>query len=178
MVPDPSAVLAALAACPPLFFLAVVAATLVLEDATALAVGALGAAMQVDLALGLSALLAGTVLGDLLLHAVGRLGRAHPWVERRLAASPRVAALGRSVLVVAGARIVPGLRVPAYAGSGVAGMPVGRFLLVVTLTGLVWTPLLVLAGGLLAGPVGWAGVAAGAGMLLLAPRLVRGRTAA
>jgi membrane protein DedA with SNARE-associated domain len=170
---DPAPLLAGLAACPAVFFLAVVVATLVLEDVTAVAVGALGAAMQVDPALGLAALLFGTVLGDLLLHAAGRLGRAHPWVVRRMAASPRVAALGRSAWVVAAARVVPGLRVPAYVGSGVAGMSPARFALVVSVTGLFWTPLLFLSGGALTGAGAWLGIAAIALLLPLGPRLVR-----
>lgn len=168
MLPDPGLWLAGLAACPALFFVAVVAATLVLEDVTAVAVGALVAAMRVDPALGLAALLFGTVLGDLLLHGAGRLGRGHPWVARKLAASPGAAGIGRSVWLVAAARVVPGLRVPAYVGSGVAGMPLARFILVVTATGLVWTPLLFLAGGKLVGPGLWGMLAAAALLPVLA----------
>ncbi len=172
-LPDVTAWLAGLAACPALFFVAVVAATLVLEDATAIAVGALVAAMQVDMALALAALLFGTVLGDLLLHGAGRLGRGHPWVARRLARAPRVAGLARSVWLVAAARFVPGLRLPAYVGSGAAGMPVARFALVVTLTGLVWTPLPFLAGGQLAGPPLWGVLAAVVLLPLVTRRCLR-----
>lgn len=164
MLPDPGPWLAGLATCPALFFIVVVAATLVLEDVTAVAVGSLVAAMRVDPVLGLAALLFGTVLGDLLLHGAGRLGRGHPWVSRKLAGTPGAARIGRSIWLVAAARVVPGLRVPAYVGSGVAGMPLARFILVVTATGLVWTPLLFLAGGKLAGPGLW-GILAVAALL-------------
>lgn len=175
---DPALWLAGLVACPPLFFLGVVLATLLLEDLTALAVGALGAAMQVDPVLGLSALLFGTVLGDVLLHFGGRLGRGRPWVARRMASAPRVARLARSPWMVAAARVVPGLRVPSYVGSGVAGMPIPHFLLVVTATGLLWTPLLYLAGGELTGPLAWVALPLLALALLLAPRLSRRSAAA
>ncbi|MFQ3665127.1 MAG: VTT domain-containing protein [Sphingomonadaceae bacterium] len=169
---DLSALLTALATCPPAFFLAVVLATFVLEDATAIAVGALGAAMQVDPALGLAALLLGTVLGDLVLHLAGRLGRDRPWVARRVAGAPRVARLARSGWMVAAARAVPGLRVPAYVGSGVAGMTLVRFTLVVAATGALWTPALFLLGSRIHGSFAWAGLAGLALLLALVPALL------
>lgn len=172
-LPDPATLLAMLAANPALFFLAVVLMSLALEDATAVAAGALAGQMRVDPALALAAVMVGTIGGDLLLHGAGRLASSWPAIGRRVARSGPLLAAGRSVALVAAARFVPGLRLPAYAGSGVAHMPAGRFLLIVLGTGLVWTPLLFGAGGLVSGPAAWILVGTVALLLLLVPRLLR-----
>lgn len=166
--------LSALASRPVIFFLLVVALTFVLEDATTLAVGALGAAMQVDHVLALSALLCGTIAGDALLHGLGRLAAGHPFVAARVARHGRVADAARSFQLVAAARFIPGLRLPAYLGSGVVRMPLAVFASVITVTALVWTPLLYLApSALKAAGVGPAPVVALALLLLCTPALVR-----
>jgi membrane protein DedA with SNARE-associated domain len=172
-IPDPHELLAGLAARPALLFITIVLLTFLLEDATALAAGALARGMAVDPVLALSAVLVGTILGDLLLHGAGRLAIRHPWLARRLNPDGRILAHGRSVRWVAIARFVPWMRLPTYTASGLAGMSTGLFLLTVTLTGLVWTPLLFHAGSMV--------VARGSGLLLAAailalvllPRLLR-----
>jgi membrane protein DedA with SNARE-associated domain len=172
-LPDPALLLAALAAEPVGFFLAVVALSFLLEDATAVAAGALASQMRVDPALALGAVMVGTVAGDLLLHGAGRLAGRWPLLSRRVLAAGPLIGVGRSYALVAAARFVPGLRLPAYAGSGVARMPFAGFAAIVVLTGLLWTPLLFGAGSLASGP--GAGLLFGAlvGGLLLAPRLLR-----
>jgi membrane protein DedA with SNARE-associated domain len=171
--PDPLELLAGLAARPVLLFLAIILMTFILEDATALAAGALARGMAVDPLLALSAVLLGTILGDLMLHGAGRLAIRHPWLARRLSPDGRILAHGRSVRWVAIARFVPWMRLPTYTASGLARMPVGLFLLTVTVTGLVWTPFLFHVGSL--------AMARGSGLLLalailailLLPRLLR-----
>lgn len=175
-LPDIEMGLAPLLGQPWLVFLGILLLTWLLEDATAVAAGALAMAGRVDPPLALAALLLGTVSGDLLLHGAGRLARRSPMVARLAARHCRLGQAGRSVAAVAAARFVPGLRLPAYVGSGVAGLPLAQFLLVVSLSALAWTPLLFLGGSALteSGAVPW--LAGGAIVaLLLAPRLYRGR---
>jgi membrane protein DedA with SNARE-associated domain len=174
-LPDPALLLSALAAEPIAFFLAVVALSFLLEDATAVAAGALASQMRVDPALALGAVMVGTVAGDLLLHGAGRLAGRWPLLARRVSAAGPLLRVGRSPALVAAARFVPGLRLPAYAGSGVARMPFAGFAAIVVLTGLLWTPLLFGAGSLVAGPGAGLLLAALVGGLVLAPRLLRGR---
>lgn len=171
---DIAPLLAGLTGSPMLFVLVVIGLSFLLEDATALAVGVLGAHMLVDPWLALSALLLGTIAGDILLHGLGRFAGRHPWVQRHVSAGGGVVRTGRSPLLVAGARFVPGLRLPAYLGSGAAGMPFLTFTAIVLLTGFVWTPLLYLSAGLLGGSSwGLAGVALAAVTLFLLPMLLR-----
>lgn len=147
MAAEAEALLRLVAERPLLFFLLVVLMSWLLEDATALAVGGLARAMAIDPVLALAALLAGTVSGDLLLHGAGRLSRRHRAVLRLVPLDGRLAALGRSPLLVAAARFVPGLRLPAYVGSGVAAMNPWLFTFLVTATALLWVPLIFRLGG-------------------------------
>jgi membrane protein DedA with SNARE-associated domain len=169
--PDLDRLLLMLAAHPMLLFLLIAGLTLLLEDATALAAGGLAMAGRLDPALALSALLVGTIAGDLLLHGAGRLARRSRRVARWAARHKGVRRVGGSMLSVAAARFVPGLRFPAYVGSGIAGLGVVPVLAVVGATALIWTPGLFLFGQALvmAGP--WVAGAAIAAMLL-GPRLL------
>jgi membrane protein DedA with SNARE-associated domain len=172
-LPDPALFLAMLVAEPVLFFGAVVLFSFLLEDATALAAGALAGQMQVDPWLALSAVIFGTVAGDLLLHGAGRLAGRWAPAGRWVAKGGRLLAAGRSPGLVAAARFVPGLRLPAYAGSGLAGMSPAVFLAIVLATGLVWTPLLFGAGQLVMSPEAGLWLAVAAAGLFLLPRLMK-----
>jgi membrane protein DedA with SNARE-associated domain len=173
-LPMIEATLAMLADQPLLAFLLIVGLTYLLEDATAVAAGALAMAGKLDPALALAALLVGTISGDLLLHGMGRMARRNRWIAQMAARHGGLQAAGRSVATVASARFVPGLRLPAYVGSGIAGMPVLKLLVVVTATALVWTPLLFLAGSAIT-MGGWGPALAGATLfaMLVVPRVVR-----
>jgi membrane protein DedA with SNARE-associated domain len=144
---DPAHLLAGLVARPALFFLAVVLMSFLLEDATALAAGALAATGAVQAGLALAAVFTGIVLGDFLLHLAGRAARRSPRVARLLPPGSLRERLGQSVPLVAAARFVPGLRLPVYTGSGLAAMNPLLFLLAVTATAILWVPLLFGAGG-------------------------------
>jgi membrane protein DedA with SNARE-associated domain len=172
-LPDPAILLGMLAAEPMLFFGAVVMLSFLLEDATALAAGALASRMQVDPALALSAVIVGTVAGDLLLHAAGRLAARWAPARRWVARGGRLLDVGKSPAMVAAARFVPGLRLPAYAGSGLVGMSPLVFGAIVLLTGLVWTPLLFGAGQLVMTAEAGIGLALAVAALMLAPRLLK-----
>lgn len=172
-LPDPAVLLAMLVSQPVLFFGAVVLMSFLLEDATALAAGALAGQMQVDPVLALSAVIAGTVAGDMLLHGMGRLAGRWAPAQRRVAKGGRLLLVGRSPTLVAAARFVPGLRLPAYAGSGLAGMSPLVFGSIVLATGLVWTPLLFGAGQLVKNAQGGLLLALVAGGLMLLPHMLK-----
>jgi membrane protein DedA with SNARE-associated domain len=166
--------IAMLAGQPVLAFGLIVGLTFLLEDATAVAAGALAMAGVLDPALALAALLVGTVAGDLLLHGAGRLARRHRGIAAWVARHGAVERAGRSLLTVAAARFVPGLRLPVYVGSGVARLGFWPLLLVVAATALLWTPALFWSGQAIA--ASGHGVALVAGfmlVLMLAPTLLK-----
>jgi membrane protein DedA with SNARE-associated domain len=129
---------------PFLLFLAIMLFTFLLEDAVALACGLLASQMLIDPVLALSALLVGTIAGDLGLYAIGRYAAdtrlGHRLGSVRGVASARRWLKRRSLLVVAAARFVPGLRLPVYLASGYCELAFGRFAAVVVASCLVWTP--------------------------------------
>jgi membrane protein DedA with SNARE-associated domain len=187
---------------------ALAAGTLLSEDLTCVAAGLLVRARALDPASGVLGCFAGIYLGDLGLWLVGRglrrgLLRSHrlaAWVERHL--PPDALARGRGWIeahapgALLAARVLPGMRLPAYLASGVLGLALGRFALWAGLAALVWVPLLVLGTAFLGGRVEallgglngsgpWIAVAtalAALAALLLARRLAtpagRGRLAA
>jgi membrane protein DedA with SNARE-associated domain len=171
---DPLVLLEMLAAQPALFFGAVVLLSLLLEDATALAAGVLAGRMQVDPVLALAAVMAGTIGGDLLLYGAGRLAGRWAVVERWVRQGGKLSEVGRSPALVAAARFVPGLRFPAYTGSGLAGMSPLVFCGIVLGTGLVWTPFLFHAGRHVMSAEAGIGLALVAVLLLLLPHLLKG----
>ncbi len=136
--------LRSLAAQPVLLVLAIVVATFILEDAATVAVGLLASQMVLDPSLALSALLAGTILGDLALHLLGR-GASHTKWGQRVAMRPAVAEATiwlrrRSDVALALARFAPGLRLPVYAASGFIRAPLPRVIVIVTIVSALWTP--------------------------------------
>lgn len=164
---------------PAVLVLAIVFATFLLEDAATVAIGLLAAQMRIDPGMALTALVVGTVIGDLGLHFVGRFAGSTRWAAR-LKAQPRVRRIEgwlqtRSVLALAAARFLPGFRLPTFVASGFLHLPVWRTTAVITAVTLVWTPgLFFLAQGAAElGPAAWA---AGGSLLLLAlfgPQIVR-----
>jgi len=169
---------------PPLIvLLSIIAATLVLEDAATVAVGMLAAHGSVPVALALTGLVLGTILGDMALHLAGRWAarsrrfqrlrsssgvvRAEQWLERRQFGALAIA------------RFVPGLRLPTFVASGVLRFPLLRTFAVLTVVTLIWTPALFwLSHGVMAaaesiGLLGWIVAAALGVATLLAPRLAR-----
>jgi len=166
---------------PAILLLLIIGATLVLEDAATVAVGMLAAHGSVPVALALTGLVLGTILGDMALHLVGRwAGRSRR--AQRLRANPRVVRAEqwvqrRQLSALAIARFVPGLRLPTFVASGVLKFPPLRTFAVLSMVTLIWTPALFwLSHGVMAaaesiGLLGWIIAAALAVAALLAPRL-------
>lgn len=132
--------LACLAAYPALMALAIVAATFVVEDAATIAVGVLASRMLVDPGLALLALLAGTIIGDFGVYALGRGAGRLPLLRARRFPRAEAWLRDRGGVAVALARFVPGSRLPVYSASGFVRMPFVRFAVLIVVTGLVWTP--------------------------------------
>lgn len=175
--------------------LALAAATLVSEDLTCLAAGALVARGVLPFPLAAGACFLGIFAGDLLLFLVGRwcgprvLARAPlAWLiepERVREAAEWLERRGAIVILVS--RFLPGARLPTYFASGALGTSVARFSLWFALAGLLWTPVLValaagIGGGLGAvggaGPWGLVGTLAAAWLLVALARALatwRGR---
>jgi membrane protein DedA with SNARE-associated domain len=133
------------------------AATLISEDLTCLAAGALVARGSLGLAPAVAACFTGILVGDVLLFLCGR------WLGPRvLARAPcrwflepaRVADAARWLerrgpVVIFTSRFLPGARLPTYFASGALGTSLGRFTLWFALAGCLWTPAVVgLAAGL------------------------------
>lgn len=124
-------------------FLAIVAATFVLEDVAIIAAGLLASTGMLNPALGGAALLAGIVLGDFGLFAIGRAAASTPglrkYVDTKLAHSLRNAGTQRIFSVVFSTRFVPGMRLPTYSGLGYVGAPFWRFAVAVLCAVSLWT---------------------------------------
>jgi len=135
-----------LAAC-----LAIVGATLVAEDATAVGVGLSVRDGTLPLLPALLACAAGIFAGDVGLWAAGRLAGRRVLASRLVArvAPARMAALGTWVdrhpaTAILASRFTPGMRLPLYVAAGVFGERPSRFLFWMLVAVVVWTPMLVL----------------------------------
>jgi membrane protein DedA with SNARE-associated domain len=174
---------------PAAVFAAIILATFILEDAATVAVGLLASQGFVDPVPALVALVVGTAAGDLAIHGIGRVAQ-HSWIGRRLLANQKVQRVeawlqGNAVLALAGARFVPGLRLPVYLMSGIVRVPFTTCAAVVISVSMVWTPGLFILGqttGAAAimelGAHGWAIGAALLGLAIAGPHLVRAMTPA
>lgn len=119
------------------------------EDLTCIVCGLLVARGAIPLVPALAACLAGIWLGDLLLYAVGTLGKS-VFARRPLRWWIRPCAIEageqwfsrRGSLAVFLGRFVPGTRLPTYVAAGVLRMAPGRFATYAALACLVWVPLL------------------------------------
>jgi membrane protein DedA with SNARE-associated domain len=86
----------------------------------------------------LPVVIAGVVIGDGILYAIGRLwGRRLlelQWVQRKWVPAEKRAEIeknfaARGIMVLLGARLLPGIRTPIFIMAGVLRVPLGRFLL-------------------------------------------------
>jgi membrane protein DedA with SNARE-associated domain len=137
-------------------FVLIAAATLISEDLTCIATGALIAAGKIGFLQGALACVAGIYFGDLLLYFAGRLiGRpilrwkplctlltgekldaASLWLEQR----------GAGVVILS--RFTPGLRLPTYVAAGFLKTRFWTFALYFLVAAVLWTPALVGAAAL------------------------------
>jgi membrane protein DedA with SNARE-associated domain len=138
-------------------FLLIALATLISEDLTCIATGALIAAGKIGFLPGAVACVAGIFFGDLLLYSAGRfIGRPIlRWRPlRRLLTSQKLdTASGwlerRGVGVVILSRFTPGLRLPTYVAAGLLKTRFWTFSAYFLLAAFLWTPVLVGAAALL-----------------------------
>ena len=139
--------------------LALIAGTLVSEDATSVLAGVLIHRGEISWPAGVAACAAGIFLGDLGLWLVGRLGWAPGLAledrARRDSAMPQQLRAGawfadNAATLIVSSRFVPGTRLPLYLAAGAIGGSFGRFAVWSLVAVSLWTPLVVLAaaGGL------------------------------
>ncbi len=135
----------------PLFLVLLGAATHISEDLTCVAAGLLAAQGILSFAEAVTACFLGIYIGDVLLFLAGRwLGE--PAVRRAplkwFLTPAAVAKAGklfarRGAMLILLSRFLPGTRAPTYVAAGIAGAPLGKFLLYFALACALWTPLLV-----------------------------------
>jgi len=86
----------------------------------------------------LPVVIAGVVIGDGVLYAMGRWWGAwlisRQWVQRRVLSPENRAQIeknfhDRGIMVLLGARLLPGIRTPIFLMAGVLRVPLGRFLI-------------------------------------------------
>lgn len=136
----------AAAADPVVVCAAIIFASLLAEDATAVVVGILVSQAVLPPLTALGALLAGTIAGDLMLHAAGRYAGNRAWgksfLENARNARVMAALRGSGIWVVGLARFMPGMRLPVYFGSGFLRLDWRSCLAMIVITGCLWTPAL------------------------------------
>lgn len=128
----------------------IITATLILEDPASIAVGLFIKAGQLDLFLGVFAVLVGIFVGDLLLYLIGYVvgRRALRWKPiARWVPTRQVDALGawfdqKGWKAVLASRFIPGTRLPLYVAAGVTGNKPGRFMLWTFLAVCIWVPVI------------------------------------
>jgi len=128
----------------------IILGTFILEDPTSIAVGLFIKAGQIDLFLGVFAVLVGIFLGDLGLYAIGFVvgRRALRWKPiARFVPTRQVDALGawfdqKGWKAVLASRFIPGTRLPLYVAAGVTGSKPGRFMLWTFLAVSIWVPVI------------------------------------
>jgi membrane protein DedA with SNARE-associated domain len=160
----------------------IVLGTFVLEDAATVLAAMDVQIGRVALAVALSALYAGIVLGDLGLYGLGRLAALVPWARRWIPPErlrDGAALLNTHVIkVVFISRFLPGVRLPTYTACGYLGVDFGRFASAAVGATLIWTSLLfgvsLHVGKLIMEHLGtwrWVGVAGFVLTLMLAGRV-------
>lgn len=140
---------------------AIVAATLVSEDLTAVGVGLALREGSLPFGPALIACFTGIYLGDIALWAAGRFGGRRVLGWRVVSRLPMTALhrLGRWIdqhpgLAIIGSRCVPGTRVALYVAAGVWGERPWRFFAWMFVAVAVWTPLLVIGAMLVGDGIG------------------------
>jgi membrane protein DedA with SNARE-associated domain len=126
--------------------LAIIVATLILEDAAMVAVGVMAADRLISVPLGLASLVTGIAIGDLGLYGIGRLAITHPrlrgWLHSERFKPFRIWLDRELVSTVFAARFFPGARLPTYLACGFFAVPFRRFGISVTGATIVWSTFL------------------------------------
>lgn len=137
---------------PALLAVAIAFGTLLSEDLACIAAGILIAEGRLPIGWAAIGCGGGVILGDAALYGLGSALRRGAlrvdWVQRRLDRTPRAEEIRRRLRTRGHAflftsRFLPGIRFPVYVLAGVVGWPFRRFLLILVLAALLWTPALV-----------------------------------
>ena len=123
---------------PVLQILLIICLSFILEDPTTIFVGSLLSLGKIDYPVAFVALLLGIFLGDLLLFYLGRGLKKGFFKTKRFAFKKRFVPL--SFLFFA--RFLPGARLITYVSAGFLGRGLKGFLIIVSLSSLIWTYLL------------------------------------
>jgi len=125
--------------------LAIILGVLIQEDITVVAVGMMAAEHLVGIPLALAALVAGTVLNDIVIYGAGRAARVFPRLNRWLhheSRTPLKAWLDEQLVkTVVTTQFLPGLRFPIFGACGFFALSFGRFTITAACVALVWAPL-------------------------------------
>ncbi|MBL0926852.1 MAG: alpha/beta fold hydrolase [Phycisphaerales bacterium] len=141
--------------------LAIVGASLLIEDLTTIAVGLLIVSGKIDPFVGLTGSFVGIMIGDYGLWALGRFAgrRVLRWpLFRRILKEESLAKWGRMFDQNMGkavflSRFLPGMRTPMYMAAGLLGRQARHFVLWVTVAVAIWTPLLLTLSALIGPPL-------------------------
>lgn len=132
--------------------------TLLSEDLACIAAGVLIAEGRLPIGFAVLGCGGGVILGDAALYGLGRCVRSGAiragWLRSRLSEPGRLEEIRRRLAERGDAflftsRFLPGIRFPVYVLAGMLGWPFGRFMRVLILAALLWTPALVTAAALL-----------------------------
>jgi len=124
---------------------AIILGVLIQEDITAVAVGMMAAEHLVAIPLAVAALVAGTVLNDILIYGAGRAARAFPrldrWLNHRERRPLKAWLDDQLVKTVVTTQFLPGLRFPIFGACGFFALSFGRFTIAAICVALIWAPL-------------------------------------
>lgn len=112
---------------------AIIISSFILEDPTTLTTAGLIGKGVISFELGFLSLMLGVFLGDLGLYFLGTLIRRRLW-------KPRYSDyIQPSILSIFMARFIPGMRTITFVSAGYVKLPVGRFILCILSTSIIWT---------------------------------------
>jgi membrane protein DedA with SNARE-associated domain len=124
----------------------IILATFILEDAATVIAAMEAAQGTISIAVALTSLFVGIVLGDLGLYGLGRVSTHIRWIARRLpphrTETINAWLRGRVFQVVFISRFLPGLRLPTYTTCGFLGADLRQFTLAAIVATTCWTSML------------------------------------
>lgn len=131
---------------PQILFLAIIAATFILEDAATIGAVGLAVAETIHPFGAYIAVLSGIIIGDIGLYYIGYGAEKNKWFRRKTAkydlTKYRDKIQKHSVIAILTSRFIPGARTPTYLAMGYFQVSFVKFFLTAALAVSVWTTLL------------------------------------